>query len=711
MMKRLHVRLAQVGALIALCQMSGCSSGSGGSGGGGGGGGGGGSADTRAVLLDSITAKCGTFTGDDMTSENQQMLAFLKTKPEFVQTGLTPSGAWGRFADGTNLFICNNINPAIEPDQPDLTRSIQLLRQSQTIRNSTSTRQAMPTRDGIPIDGTVMLGTSLGSFFEGFSNRIPNMFKTENYTRVQPDSSLDALSKINDVSVLYMFGHGGSFPIFDGGDPVFNVWSSTLRARDGSTDTPYLADLHSGAVSYFVAQAYPTDPKIKGPKKNYFETHYCFSSKFVTKYWTGKLDKDSLVFMNTCDSASPAALDFELACLNAGASYYLGWSDRMMIGEGLASAAFLFDRMLGSNSTELGASLKATPPQRAFSILEVLNDMSTHNRSGAAYALDKSGPAPVKKGDAVTIATLQPMSLNQKFEQLAPSIHDLAINEGADELSINGFFGDEKGSVSIGSTDMVIKEWTPISITCKLDRTGTDSSGPVKVYNHGGHVSNIVPLTAWHGTGTYTVEEAGSLKMVMTFDMRFRGDYHGPRTGPGVTPDDPAMSFNLPLSTTGTYAFSGTYTSPPGTFTESWSGSGSLAARQPGSNTSADNTISYFGTIVNNKWDTSLLAYATKGNHVHTISRKPDLTIINERSFDEDGFGISNFDGIGGNFQATVHGDSLIDGGTRTQLRTSNFDNTKMATYTLTWTPFTPDNAAGPMTTRGAAVRRGSSLR
>ena len=64
----------------------------------GGSGGGGGPAigppDSRGVLLAAIETKLETFTGANMESENQQMLAFLQSKPEFVQTGLTSDGAW-----------------------------------------------------------------------------------------------------------------------------------------------------------------------------------------------------------------------------------------------------------------------------------------------------------------------------------------------------------------------------------------------------------------------------------------------------------------------------------------------------------------------------------------------------------------------------------------------------------------------------------------
>src|SRR5262245_5603082 len=97
-------------ALAVAALVSGCGSGSSSSGGGPGGGGGG-TADSRSVLLDSIAAKFASFDGSNPDNENQQLLAFLRTKPDFVDSGLSPTGGvWGRFADGTTLAIANNVS-------------------------------------------------------------------------------------------------------------------------------------------------------------------------------------------------------------------------------------------------------------------------------------------------------------------------------------------------------------------------------------------------------------------------------------------------------------------------------------------------------------------------------------------------------------------------------------------------------------------------
>jgi hypothetical protein len=261
-----------------------------------------------------------------------------------------------------------------------------------------------------------------------------------------------------------------------------------------------------------------------------------------------------------------------------------------------------------------------------------------------------------------------------------------------------------KGGVLIGNTELAIKSWTPITIICELPRSGATSSGDIKVLSDGGHFSNVVPLTAWHGTATYTIEEAGSLKMVMGFDFRFRGDIHGFRVQPGETPTEPGLSYIQNLTTTGNYAFSGTFADAASRTTVDWSGSGTLKAKQDG--VSTDNTVSCIGGMVSGKWDMVVLAFATKGNHVHTVQRNAQGAITYDNTTDEDGFGVGNFQPPGSPFQADVLAPFNIPSGKRVMQVPSGYSSSVMATHTLEWTTFTADFAPTADTTRGARVTR-----
>ena len=222
-------------------------------------------------------------------------------------------------------------------------------------------------------------------------------------------------------------------PIRRGGDPVFIAWTSTPRAPDGSSDALCAEDLNDGSLTYFTALTFNGDPSHPALGSS---VHYGITSKCVTKYWTGKFNSNSLVFISACHSADPLVLEFELAALNAGASLYLGWSDTMAIPQAVVSGAYLFDRLLGTNAVDP----VETPPQRAFSWAPVLADMATHKRSNMDQTLDTTFSA--RKG---ATAKLIPLTLGGQFAQLAPSIESFSVDEQNDELIVNGYFGDSQG--------------------------------------------------------------------------------------------------------------------------------------------------------------------------------------------------------------------------------------------------------------------------
>src|ERR1043165_2091419 len=125
-------------------------------------------ADSRDVLFSAIAAKFDAFDGTNPANENQQMLAYLKTRPEFVESGLSDAGGvWGRFADGSTMAIANNLDRN-QPPVPALKKSAR--------------RQSLRTRDaGFPTSETVLIGTGFGLFYEQFNAQISDMFLEQPY--------------------------------------------------------------------------------------------------------------------------------------------------------------------------------------------------------------------------------------------------------------------------------------------------------------------------------------------------------------------------------------------------------------------------------------------------------------------------------------------------------------------------------------------------
>lgn len=648
----------------------------------------GGGAESRTVVLDAVAAKLSAFDGADRDLENQQMLAFLQSRPEFTATGLSDTGTtWGRFADGTTLIIGNNL---------DVTQSTRQPRELVPAARSwpRSTRAG-----GIPHDLGVVLGTGLGSFWERFCEIIPEMFAEQNYDRVIADPTVDALKSLRDVSVLYLLAHGGAATLRNGEGPTYAVWTSTVRARDGSTDVRYRNDLQDGSLVYFMGAAFNLD--AGGEPHPVIETHYAITPKFVTKHWTGKFSQNSLVFINACGSSGTAASQFKFAFMTAGASAYIGWTDKMILGDAVTSAAYLFDRLLGTNRDLSNAwsptSGKESPPQRPFSYLAVVAEMGTRPRAGGSTMYDAS----LNPRTSIT-AKLEVLPFNMAFLQLAPSIESLSVNEQKDELTIAGFFGStsKDALVTIGGSELKIKSWGGNQIVCELPRTGGAASGDVKVtINASAQHSNVVQLTEWLGTVKCIYEGNGSLRAEWIFKLHFRADVHSRRLQPHQTPFTTGANFLHALDSAGTYLFSGRYVSPDGLYTEDWTGSGSVPAFiKPPAGTSppeVSNVLFEGGFDEDRNWNLTIRSLALKSNRIHSVLRDTLGNLVYDKTEDKDGAWFSMGDMNGNLTLATANAGFDIPGGTKTLV--INADEQ----MTLEWTAMPARNPPAADAARG----------
>jgi len=662
---------AVIGVLaVCIALGGGCNGGSGGSSGGTGGGGG----DARAALFDSISAKLLSFDGTNPDQENQELLRFVRTKPEIIDSGVASSGGvWAILKDGRALVIANNVDR--NPTRPVVT----------TKSHATLTTQGA----GLPTTGVVDIGTSFGSFFDLANQDIAQMFLDGNYDPVSDPASVQTLQTLNNVGVLYLTAHGVICPVRRGGAPVFVAWTSTPRARDGTSDAAYAADLNDGSLTYFVGLTFNGDQNGLVRRA---EAHYGITFKFVTKHWTGKFNPNSLVFMNACSSASPDALEFGLACLQAGASAYVGWTDTMVIRDGVVSAAYFFDRLLGANAVDPVES----PPQRAFAWGAVLSEMATRTRPYNSSKYDTTVNPHTGRA-----AKLMPLLLNGQFAQLAPSIESLEVDEQSDELIVFGLFGDPRGDVFMNDSPLTIKSWTTNEIRCVLPRSGALASGDVYVLAGAPRQkSNIVQLTEWKGTVTCTFQAKGTLKMVWTFNVHFRADVHDRRIAPHEAPVMPGASYLQALDTSGTYVFSGVYVDPTHTNREEWSGAGSVPSFvKPPAGTSpppVTNVIVQGAFDSSRHWSMSVDATAVKGNRVHRVTYDASGKVTSDTTEVQDAAWLSLGDMNGNLNLATASTGYDIPGGTATQAV-----NTEES-LTLKWSAMPAKNPPDAVSARGA---------
>lgn len=620
--------------------------------------------DDRAAFFGAVSAKLLSYDGTNPDEENQDLLNLLQASPEVIDSGISSSGGvWAILSDGRPFVVANNV---------DRTETLAVSSLPSPGYRATAL-DAREKPEGLPTTDNVVLGTGFGSYFDAATSEVSDLFVAQNYSPASDGASVEALKLQGNTGVVYLTTHGALAPIRRGGEPVFIAWTSTPRAPDGSSDALYAEDLNDGSLTYFTALTFNGDPSHPALGAS---VHYGITSKFVTKYWTGKFNSNSLVFISACHSADPLALEFEFAVLNAGASLYLGWSDTMVIPQAVVSGAYLFDRLLGTNAVDP----METPPQRAFSWAPVMADMATHKRSNSDQMLDTTFSA--RKG---ATAKLMPLTLGGQFAQLAPSIESLAVDEQNDELIVNGYFGDLQGDVWMNGSPMTVKTWTSTQIHCALMRSGADASGDVQVIAaNPRQSSNVVQLTEWSGALTATYKGKGSLQMLWTFNVHFRADVHDRRLAPHEAPVMPLADWIDALDTDGSFSFSGNYVDPGGAYREEWSGSGSLPSYvtlPPGTPGSPTTSVVVQGSFdSNHNWSMSANATAVSALMDHVITYGSGGVVTSDTTQAQNAGWLSVGD-MNGNPDVAVASKSYdVPGGMVTNNLTAD------GSMTLTWT-------------------------
>jgi len=640
---------------------------------------------TRTAVLDAAEAALAAADVDPATRQDR-LLAFVRGHPEFADGGVTASGdVWAQFVDGGILVIASDLD---DPDPGLLAATAPPAQPALAAPPlAAPTRRPRAALLDLPGSGDVFLGTSLGTHYQGYLPTIAQMFTDRNDTVLGSDTaSVDALTSFSNLAVLYLNTHGVvlSRP---GMTPTYVINTSTYRARDGSTDARYRADIADGSLLWFLARSWDD---VGGNPVASRHTTYAITPAFVRKHWSGKFASNALVFVNSCNGASAAGAAFRQAVLDAGATVYAGWSERVRGSDAVDTAAYLFDRLLGAN-----VFLPESPPQRPFPWQPVLANMQARVRSNRSYPFDTSYPTPTVSSH------LDIQGSDMGLGMLAPSIQSLQLDETNGTLQIAGMFGDATGDALFESSKIPVTLWTAGLVVADVSGGGT--SGAVKILGAYGPDSNAAPLTEWRGSATYTVQDSG-LTATMSFQMHFRADVHGYRMAPGQAPVYPLQSFQQAMDSTGTYDFSGTYVSPDGFYTETWSGSGTLA---PAASPAAQSGFFFMGNMDDTTWKAALTAVAAMGRHVHTVQSFADGSPPVVQDYDEDAGGVIAMSD-GSAFVAAVDGSFGIAGGDRSELLPSAFGGGQMATATLHWDAMGAVNGPTPGTQRrrGPARRR-----
>ena len=480
----------------------------------------------REEQIEAIFAKARELPESDPQSYLAQLRNYMITQPNVVEAGLSDGTVWAYFSDGQPIFVSINRpgGPAPQPNSRIAAKA--------AVSPRVDSPSELPRSKAARL---INLFQSGNNSFTATTPKISRMLTQVGYEPRDLTGSLaDYKSLGGGVGLLYIDGHGETFQKSSevvGSNPltedVFALESADLvPTKNGKTDLSQETlgeDLKVGPNGEPPAV-------IRGLVKEDWvgfnkRAHYFITRTFVSRYMSNFSDH-SFVFLNTCYSTSPAAIQFLDALKGKGAGTCMGWSERVHDVDAANKGPLFVDRLLGANSDEV--SFKENPAQRPFPVDPVLSWF------GSPF-------------------TILPGQLQKSGENalLAPSIQFIDVTDQL-HLELHGNFGSNPGgdgTVRLGDTVLTYQaaDWQPDRIKVRSDNYLLD--GEVQVTSNG-IKSNRVPLTTLFNTDVSFNPGAvskvssraanGAFSQIITNDVEtftaFVGtlaDRHGYRETPG----------------------------------------------------------------------------------------------------------------------------------------------------------------------------------
>jgi len=544
-------------ALVACLVLAGCGGGEGVRGGGAG------SVSTAATVtfaerkagMDAAETKLKQLWNSGTTvSQNRALATYMAGLPQFTQAVAIGAndggGVIAAFRDGQVYVVCND---GTAPST------------ASAAEQAAGAMDTVAVRSGVPRGKTAILMRAMGTGWTDIRGDLKAMLTKAGYNVSLRDGSIENIRSLPRADVLYLDTHGDYSDGDIAGATIASAWTTTPVTS--ANDATYAGELAGGANASLVRWSAKGHKDATG--KWVIEKRYAITAEFIRKNGIA-FKANSLVYMDCCYlDAAP----FRSACLDAGASLYVGWTAPVGGTTSARAARFVFDRLTGANSS---ATTKEDPLQRPFDYLAVWNDLEGRGWNTSGTALINFTPG---KGDG---------------GMLAPSIHHVEIGEatelsvGISTMEIKGLFGRDPGAtkrkVTVGGTMVPAYRWQGDSISCTIPRFGAGSVGDV-VVQVGEHKSNAVPLTEWQVPFTYTHTSFGNLKDVLHLNIHFRADVHSYRNKPGKPPIEPkAVKFLSMVDSDGNWKSTGSgtdSTDPENPIKHAWSGSGLLFNQTP----------------------------------------------------------------------------------------------------------------------------------
>jgi len=484
----------------------------------------------KLPILATVEQQCRSIGSQGLTplQEATAIAAFMQQQPEYLSAGVDPDdcSAWGILQNGyMHVVSTSPYPPASSSSTPSVLRPGSVPGHASAPRPHPAGAQA-PGQSGkrpVPLIGgaaNALPGSSnarlLHSFGPNFAgqdviNDLAGWMTGAGWTVLGgSDASIDVLRSLGGAGFFYLNAHGGGSDKTGTGTYMYSVSSSTVQSRTLDSDPTYQDDLKNDRITYLTGRNGET---ILGGLIEDWDTYYSITANFVQKYWS--FSPNAVVWINACSSfgKKPWNGAFRFAVTQAGAGVYFGWDDTLSSGAAYSSARYFVDRCLGANKYK-----PESPAQRPFSWDLVYADMTNKGLTTGA------------NGETLRMTT---QGTSTPPALLAPSIRLIDVDEFAGTMKLEGAFGSDQDTVTVGGNPVQIQSWSPTEVVCIIP---PNASGDVqaKVRNL---KSNPRPLTEWDVPLQYNwVMPTGAITFNGTGILKYRLDVSGFRTQPGQAP-------------------------------------------------------------------------------------------------------------------------------------------------------------------------------
>ena len=462
--------------------------------------------DQIVTALESIETYYARLPHADPATDLETLASYVRKQKAFSSAQLTPGGLTVQFSDGRYAMIFGDHLEETKKEQSDA-----------AIPRSTVAAQPLASAPHeiaflVKNDGDAAFSPSRQL---RFAATFPaSGWSSSRYASGALGVSLGnilALKRLGPLDWLDVATHGA---VSVQAKKFSYVWLSTTPVNPTTMST-YALDFSKNDVMFAVVL-------YARPKTLVLPT-FAFTPNFLTAHLA--FNSGAIVDNQSCFGQNPLiAADVAATLAKSGVATYLGWTKSVGGNDADETDAFLLDRLLGErvpSVTLLNQYVHPRmPPQRPFSLAQVISAISTVTRSGiisdtsnVPYSVSNlhdplNLPYPPLSDGYIArfVVTGSGQYLpNPLTEYSPPSIATMQVNEGAPNamLVIDGQFPPQTGTVTVGSAKAPVTSWS----TGEIDAALPPSAAGDVVVTSNGVPSNAAPLTEWVGHASYVEKD------------------------------------------------------------------------------------------------------------------------------------------------------------------------------------------------------------